>query len=45
MTLSPNGDVVKTVKSMMMGSWQTCVNYMTPLGLYERLLDNSLRKW
>ena len=35
MTLSRNGDVVKTVKSMMMGSREACVNYMTPLGLHH----------
>lgn len=35
MTFSPNGDVVKRVKSMMMGSWEACVNYMTPLGLHH----------
>jgi len=35
MTLSRNNDVVKTIKSMMMGSWEACVNYMTPLGLHH----------
>lgn len=35
MTLSRNGDVVKTIKSMMMGSREACVNYMTPLGLHH----------
>jgi len=34
-TLSRDSDVVKTIKSMMMGSWQACVNYMTPLGLHH----------
>jgi len=35
MTLSRNGDVVTTIKSMMMGSREACVNYMTPLGLHH----------
>jgi alpha-glucuronidase len=35
MTLSRNEDVVKTIKSMMMGSREACVNYMTPLGLHH----------
>jgi len=35
MTLSRDSDVVKTVKSMMMGSREACVNYMTPLGLHH----------
>jgi alpha-glucuronidase len=35
MTLSRNDDVVKTVKSMMTGSREACVNYMTPLGLHH----------
>ncbi|MBN2593136.1 MAG: hypothetical protein JXA81_06490 [Sedimentisphaerales bacterium] len=35
MTLSRNDDVVKTIKSMMIGSREACVNYMTPLGLHH----------
>ncbi len=35
MTLSRNSDVVRTIKSMMMGSWEACINYMTPLGLHH----------
>ena len=35
MTLSRNDDVVKTIKSIMMGSREACVNYMTPLGLHH----------
>jgi len=35
MVLSRNDDVVKTAKSMMMGSRDACVNYMTPLGLHH----------
>jgi alpha-glucuronidase len=35
MTLSRDNDVVRTIKSMMMGSWEACINYMTPLGLHH----------
>jgi alpha-glucuronidase len=35
MTLGNDRRVVSTVKSMMMGSWEACVNYMTPLGLHH----------
>ena len=35
MTLSRKSKVVKTIKSMMMGSWEACVSYMTPLGLHH----------
>jgi alpha-glucuronidase len=35
MTLSRNDKAVKKIKSMMMGSWEACVNYMTPLGLHH----------
>jgi alpha-glucuronidase len=35
MTLSNDDKVVAKVKQMMMGSWETCVNYMTPLGLHH----------
>lgn len=35
MTLSRDSGVVKTVKSMMTGSREACVNYMTPLGLHH----------
>ncbi len=35
MTLSKDDNVVQTVKSMMAGSWQACINYMTPLGLHH----------
>jgi alpha-glucuronidase len=34
-TLSRNRDVVETVKAVMMGSREACVNYMTPLGLHH----------
>ncbi len=35
MTLSRKSKVVKQIKSMMMGSREACVNYMTPLGLHH----------
>jgi alpha-glucuronidase len=35
MTISNDQQVIKTIKSMMMGSWEACINYMTPLGLHH----------
>lgn len=35
MSLGGDPVVVETVKSMMMGSWEACINYMTPLGLHH----------
>ncbi len=35
MTLSRDKNAVQTIKSMMIGSWQACINYMTPLGLHH----------
>jgi alpha-glucuronidase len=35
MTISNDSAVVNTVQSMMMGSHEACVNYMTPLGLHH----------
>jgi alpha-glucuronidase len=35
MTLGNDPRVVSIVHSMMMGSWEACVNYMTPLGLHH----------
>ncbi|MDD5064499.1 MAG: alpha-glucuronidase family glycosyl hydrolase [Phycisphaerae bacterium] len=35
MTLSRNDKAVKEIESMMMGSREACVNYMTPLGLHH----------
>jgi len=35
MTLSRDEQVVRTVNAMMMGSWEACINYMTPLGLHH----------
>jgi alpha-glucuronidase len=35
MSLSNDDKTVTTVKSIMMGSWEACINYMTPLGLHH----------
>ncbi len=35
MTLSRDDSVVQKIKSMMAGSWEACINYMTPLGLHH----------
>ena len=35
MSLSRDEKVVATVKDMMLGSWEACVDYMTPLGLHH----------
>jgi alpha-glucuronidase len=35
MTFGNDAGVVSTVHAMMMGSWEACVNYMTPLGLHH----------
>jgi alpha-glucuronidase len=40
MSLSRNPDVVKTIRSMMMGSWEACINYMTPLGLHHIMQED-----
>jgi alpha-glucuronidase len=34
-TLTRDANIVNTIKSMMMGSREACVNYMTPLGLHH----------
>jgi alpha-glucuronidase len=35
MTVSNDKDVLEMIKSMMLGSWEACINYMTPLGLHH----------
>lgn len=35
MTLGDDPTVLKTVRSIMLRSWEACVNYMTPLGLHH----------
>jgi alpha-glucuronidase len=37
MSLSNDDKTAATVESMMMGSWEACVNYMTPLGLHHMM--------
>ena len=39
-TLSNEAPVVRTVRAMMMGSRETLVNYMTPLGLHHIMARN-----
>jgi alpha-glucuronidase len=34
-TFTNDDEVVATVRDMMMGSWEACVSYMTPLGLHH----------
>ncbi len=34
-TLTNDDGAVATIRDMMMGSWEACVNYMTPLGLHH----------
>ncbi len=35
MTWSNDAQVVDALKRMMLGSWEACINYMTPLGLHH----------
>jgi alpha-glucuronidase len=35
MTWPDDFSVQETIKKMMLGSWEACVNYMTPLGLHH----------
>lgn len=35
MSLSNDSGTLATVSSIMMGSWEACINYMTPLGLHH----------
>ena len=35
MTWSNEPQVVNLIKKMMIGSWEACVNYMTPMGLHN----------
>lgn len=35
MSVSNDSKVCSTISSMMMGSWEACINYMTPLGLHH----------
>ncbi len=40
MTWNDNQQVVDTMREMMMGSWEACVNYMSPLGLTYTMSSN-----
>jgi alpha-glucuronidase len=40
MTWSNDGRVVNTIKPMMLGSWEACINYMTPLGLHHLMKEH-----
>ncbi len=35
LSISNDDEVIQTITSMMMGSWEACVSYMTPLGLHH----------
>ncbi|MBI5471447.1 MAG: alpha-glucuronidase, partial [Ignavibacteriae bacterium] len=35
MSIANDSSVVRTIRDMMMGSWEACINYMTPLGLHH----------
>jgi alpha-glucuronidase len=35
MTWSNDPAILDSIKNMMLGSWEACVNYMTPLGLHH----------
>lgn len=35
MTWSNNPEIIKIIHNMMAGSWEACIDYMTPLGLHH----------
>jgi alpha-glucuronidase len=39
MTWSNDQDVVNTIAKIMVGSWEACVDYMTPLGLHHIMAE------
>lgn len=39
MTWSNEPEVVETIQTMMAGSWEACVDYMTPLGLHHLMAE------
>jgi alpha-glucuronidase len=39
MTWSNDEAVVKTIQRIVSGSWQACVNYMTPMGLHHLMAE------
>ncbi len=40
MTWSNAPDVVAAIQAMMLGSWQACIDYMTPLGLHHLMREH-----
>jgi alpha-glucuronidase len=40
MTWSNDAHVANKIKTMMLGSWEACVNYMTPLGLHHLMKEH-----
>ncbi|MCI0477815.1 MAG: hypothetical protein L0Y55_16350, partial [Anaerolineales bacterium] len=40
MTWSNDARVVGALKTMMLGSWEACINYMTPLGLHHLMREH-----
>lgn len=40
MTFGLNPTVDSTISAMMIGSWEACVNYMTPLGLHHIMQEH-----
>ena len=39
LTWSHDSSVVEAIKTMMLGSWEACINYMTPLGLHHLMQE------
>ncbi len=39
LTWSNDARVVGAIKTMMLGSWEACINYMTPLGLHHLMRE------
>ena len=40
MTWSNDLRVLDAIKTMMLGSWEACINYMTPLGLHHMMREH-----
>ena len=40
MTWSNDPHVLDAIKTMMLGSWEACINYMTPLGLHHMMREH-----
>lgn len=40
MSITTDSDAIETIKTMMMGTWEACINYQEPLGLHHQM-DNS----